>query len=318
VRATGKLNIQDAGAALVGMVKDTRRDSATRIEALRSLESLHDTKIDEAVESGLADQDAKVRIAALRVLATLSPEKATPALEAILKTGSIPERQGAFAILGDTKDPNADVILSRWLDTLTSDPNTVPPACRLDLLDAAAKRGSEAIKIKLAAIERSRSGDDPLAGYRDSLVGGDAERGGTIFREKAEVQCLRCHKIDGNGGEVGPELTGIGNRQPREYILESIVLPNKQIAENFESVTLGMADGTILTGVLKSENDKAINIMTAEGKSIAVPKADVEERARGASAMPDDLLKGLSKSEIRDLVEFLSQSKEPKVGTTPH
>jgi quinoprotein glucose dehydrogenase len=315
VRATGTLNIHDAGSSLVAMVKDTGRESETRIEALRSLESLGDDKLDEAVETGLADKDAGVRLAALRVLSKLSPDKAIPALKSILQKGTIPERQGAFAILGDVKDPSADVILSEWLDALNTE--KVPSECRLDLLDAAAKRSSEGIKIKLAAIDRARSNDDPLAAYRDSLVGGNADHGGKVFREKAEVQCLRCHKIDGNGGEVGPDLSGIGKRQPREYLLESIVLPNKQIAQNFEGVVLAMADGTILTGVLKSEDDKAVNIMTAEGKLIAVPKADVEERKRGASAMPEDLIKSLSKSEIRDLVEFLFQSKEPKVGTGP-
>jgi quinoprotein glucose dehydrogenase len=315
VRATGTLNIKDAGSALVSMVKDTSREAATRIEALRSLESLRDPKMDEAVTVGLADRDPSVRIAALRVLSKLSPEKAIPALETILQKGTIPERQGAFAILGDVNDPRADVILSQWLDVL--DTKKVPPECRLDLLDAAAKRSSEAIKIKLAAIERTRAEGDPQARYRDSLVGGNAERGRVIFREKAEAQCLRCHKIDGNGGEVGPELTGIGKRQPREYILESIVQPDKQIAENFESVVLALADGTILTGVLKSEDEKAVNIMTAEGKLIAVPKADVEERKRGASAMPEDVIKSLTRSEIRDLVEFLSQSKESKAGTGP-
>jgi quinoprotein glucose dehydrogenase len=314
-RAAGKLNIQDAGSALVGMVKDAARDSATRIEALRSLESLHDAKIDEAVATGLADDDTAVRVAALGVLSKLSPEKAIPRLEAILKKGTVAERQGAFAILGAAKDPRADVILNQWLDALKT--NKVPAECRLDLLDAAGKRASEAIKIKLAAIERSRPLDDPLADYHDSLVGGDANRGSVIFHEKAEAQCLRCHKIDGNGGEVGPELTGIGKRQPREYILESIVQPDKQIAENFESVVLAMADGTILTGVLKSEDEKAVNVMTAEGKLIAVPKADIEERKRGASAMPEDIIKSLTRSEIRDLVEYLYQSKESKAGTGP-
>ena len=115
--------------------------------------------------------------------------------------------------------------------------------------------------------------------------------------------------MKGEGGEVGPELTGIGAKHPRTYLLESIVAPNQAIAQGFESVVVARTDGTVVTGVLKSEDDKAIRLMTAEAKLIEVPKADVEERKRGASAMPEDLHKKLTKAELRDLVEFLATLK---------
>ena len=91
------------------------------------------------------------------------------------------------------------------------------------------------------------------------------------------------------GGEVGPELSGIGARHDRAYILESIVDPNKQIAQGFESVVLATSDGKVITGVLRGEDDKDVRLMTAEGKPLAVPKDTIEERKRGPSAMPADL-----------------------------
>ena len=71
-----------------------------------------------------------------------------------------------------------------------------------------------------------------------------------IFTAKAEVECLRCHKIkppagEAMGGEVGPELSDVGARQNREYLLESIVSPDKQIAKGFESVVLATSDGKV-------------------------------------------------------------------------
>ena len=57
---------------------------------------------------------------------------------------------------------------------------------------------------------------------------------------------------------------------------------------------------------MKSEDDKSIKVMTAEAKLIEVPKADIEERKRGPSAMPEDLSKKLTPAERRDLVEFLA------------
>ena len=106
-----------------------------------------------------------------------------------------------------------------------------------------------------------------------------------------------------------PRAFGIGARQNRAYLLESIVDPNKQIAQGFESVVLATSDGKVLTGVLRGEDDKEVRLITAEGKPLAVPKDSIEERKRGPSAMPADLAQKLSKTELRDLIEFLASLK---------
>src|SRR5262249_13379419 len=154
-----------------------------------------------------------------------------------------------------------------------------------------ARRPAAAVKQKLAAYEASRPKDDALAGYREALAGGNAEAGRDIFYHKTEVSCLRCHKLRGEGGDVGPDLTGVGARQKREYLLESIVDPNKQIAKGFETVVLALADGHIVSGIVKEEDGKQVRPMTAEGKLVTVKKDDIDERQAGKSAMPADLVK---------------------------
>jgi putative heme-binding domain-containing protein len=141
-------------------------------------------------------------------------------------------------------------------------------------------------------------------------VGGDADNGRRLFFYKQELSCLRCHKVNGEGGEVGPEMKGIGTRQKRDYLLESIVDPNKQIAKGYDSVLLVLNNGQTRAGVLKGEDAKEIRLMTAEGKLVTVAKDEVDERHPGKSAMPEDVIKKLSKSELRDLVEFLAGLKE--------
>jgi len=111
------------------------------------------------------------------------------------------------------------------------------------------------------------------------------------------------------GGEVGPELTGIGSRQNREYLLESIVTPDSKIAQGFESVVLATSDGKVVTGVLRGEDDKQLRLITAEGHALTVPKDEIEDRKRGPSAMPADLAGKLTKAELRDLIEFLANLK---------
>ena len=120
---------------------------------------------------------------------------------------------------------------------------------------------------------------------------------------------MRCHKVKGEGGEVGPELAGIGGKQTREYLLESIVDPNKQIAQGYESVVLTLANGTMVSGVVKGEDAKEVRLLTVDGKVVAVPKAKIDERQRGRSAMPEDSVRHLTKRELRDVVEFLAGLK---------
>jgi quinoprotein glucose dehydrogenase len=117
---------------------------------------------------------------------------------------------------------------------------------------------------------------------------------------------LRCHKINGTGGEVGPDLTGIGKKQKRDYLLESLVDPNKQIAKGYETTVITLNNGLVKSGILKSEDAKEVRLMNADGQIITIAKSQIDDRSRGPSAMPSDLVQKLSRSEIRDLVEYLA------------
>jgi quinoprotein glucose dehydrogenase len=148
-----------------------------------------------------------------------------------------------------------------------------------------------------------------LAKWRDCLYGGDAAEGKRTFVERQDAACFRCHKINGEGGEVGPEMAGLGARMTREAILESILLPNKAIAPGFENVLVALKDGTTYAGLLKSESDSELTINSPEDGLITVRTADVQARDRGLSSMPEELGTILSKRDVRNLVEFLSPLK---------
>ena len=228
-------------------------------------------------------------------------------LTPVLDKGELNERQGAFAILGEMKGTPAEALLVHWLDKLLA--GAVPPEVQLDLLEAAGRHPTAEVRGRLNQFEAARPMNDGLAPYRETLVGGDAANGRRIFLYKSEVSCLRCHKISGEGGEVGPDLTGVGTRQKRDYLLESIVDPNKQIAKGFETVVLVLKNGTVVSGIVKEDTGKQLRLITAEGKFLTVPADQIEERQTGKSAMPEDVIKSLTKSELRDLVEFLAGLK---------
>src|SRR5262249_41479312 len=160
-------------------------------------------------------------------------------------------------------------------------------------------RATPKLKEKLAAFESARPKNDPLAEYREALVGGDAELGEKIFRDNVELSCRRCHKVGHGAGGVGPELTSIATKlkadfatadadkgQPtadpqkmdgrvREYLLESVVLPNKTIAKGFESLIILGDDGRQHSGVVQGEDEKQIRLMGPDGKLDVVSKDSI-------------------------------------------
>jgi len=308
VETAVKLGVKEVGPVLLETAGDAKRPARARVEALRALGALKDAHLDAAVQSALTDAQPLVRTEGRRLLAAAKPAEALPLLAKAVASGEIDERQGAYAVLGDMKTAGADDLLAGQLDKLLD--KQLSPEVALDLLESAAKHPAKEVKERLARYEAARPKNDELAPYREALAGGDAENGRRIFFYKQETSCLRCHKVNGEGGEVGPEMKGIGTKQDRDYILESIVDPNKQIAKGYESVLLVLNDGQTRTGVLKGEDDKEIRLMTAEGKLVTVAKSDVDERHPGKSAMPQDVIKNLSKSELRDVIEFLAGLKE--------
>jgi len=194
-----------------------------------------------------------------------------------------------------------------WMDRLQT--GKLDPALRLDLLEAAAKRNDSGIKAALARYEASRPKDDDLAKYRETLYGGDAAAGKKLFFERTDLACQRCHKINGEGGDVGPDLSHVGGKNPREYIVESILYPNKKIAQGFDSVLVKLKDGTAYAGVVKSENDTTLEINSPEDGLKKIDKSKIESRTPGLSPMPVDIAATLSKHDLRDLIEFLANQK---------
>lgn len=104
-------------------------------------------------------------------------------------------------------------------------------------------------------------------------------------------------------------MSRVAAQHPREYLLDAVVTPDKAIAKGFEPVVILTNDGKQVAGTFRDEDDLQIRLITAEGNLVSVKKSDVDERARGKSAMPEDLVKKLTKFELRDLVEYLSSLK---------
>jgi quinoprotein glucose dehydrogenase len=298
------LGIKEVIPELRRLLADKSQPAEARANTLAALVVLEDPEVEGTARAAIADESPLVRSAARTVLAQRGAADAVALLNAAVHSGERIERQAALAALGTITDTAAIAILAEGLDQFSA--GSFPADARLDLLLAAAKRGDDVLKEKLAKIEARRVADDPLSPYAECVEGGEAARGKQLFFERSQLSCVRCHKISDTGGDVGPELTKIAVEKKRDYLLESIVAPNKTVAKNFETIVILDNDGRQHTGILKQEDDQKVTLMTAEGKLETVPKASIEARKAGKSSMPEDLTKYLSKAELRDLIEFLA------------
>jgi quinoprotein glucose dehydrogenase len=302
-----RLGLKSAGALLSETLANTRVSSTVRAQALAAIAQLGLPNFEQALAIARNDEDEDVRKAATLLEGRLTTSDPVTRIGATLEKGSLGEKQTALAALGALPGPSADQLLSQWLDRLNA--GTLPRELRLDVLDAAAKRTAEPIKQKLATYAASYPKDDPFAPYEPALFGGTADRGKKIFFEKPEAQCVRCHRINGKGGDVGPDLTHVGSQKDRHYLLESMVLPNKQIAQGFDSVMVFLKNGDSQAGVLKSETPDELVLNSPDNGLVTLKKSEIKSRKAALSPMPEGLGQILSKDDLRNLVQYLSSLK---------
>ncbi len=139
---------------------------------------------------------------------------------------------------------------------------------------------------------------------------GNAAHGERIFR-RAELNCLKCHAVGGAGGKVGPDLVSVGSSAQVDYLVDSILDPSKNVKEGFQSLVVATNQGKVLTGIKLRQTDTELLLRDAEDKEFGVPLKDIDEQSNGSSLMPVGLVDKLTKSELIDLVRFMSELGKP-------
>ena len=306
LNAIDSLEIKSAADTLFAVLKDPNQPSANRAAALRALDKLKDPRIPEAVKIASDLNAPLMRQAALPISARLSPEAAAPVLANLIAKGTPSEQKTAYRALGPLQHPSAGTVLAAQLGALAE--GKVPAAVQLDLLNAAALRHEPAIKTLLASRDAALAKNpDPLAPFQVALQGGDRARGEKIFNNQPVLACVRCHKIGTeSGGEAGPNLAEIGAKNDRAALLESILKPNAKISTGYDTIVLTLKSGGSAAGIVASETADSLTLRTTDNQLVAVQKANIAKRDSAPSGMPEIYGAILTKSEIRDLVEYLS------------
>jgi quinoprotein glucose dehydrogenase len=298
------LGVSDNNAALAKIFDDSK-DAKVRAAMLVALNDLKYTNMEPVMKKGMTDSDADVRTAALGMVGsvTMSKETLTDISKTIFEKGSVREQQQMMRVLGSMPVAKTEGIFTDLIGKMSE--KKLPPSLALDLGEAVDSTKSSALIARLAPM---RTAGTTVADYQDALFGGNAQLGRRYFLTNSAAECVRCHSIGGQGGEVGPSLSNIGNVLTREQILQALIEPSARLSPGFGMVMLTLKDGTSAAGILAAENDHELVLKTSEAEPLKIAVSRIAKRENVPSSMPP-MGPIMSKREIRDVVEFLSGLK---------
>ena len=315
-----------------------QHDPAVRRAALHVLETVGvdatpiATATARRAESVALNQsaDAESRADSIAFLALVDPAQRRRVFEQLL-TAAEPEAVQIAAARAMGRIPGEETgryLLKGWraytsnvrmeaADALYRDPNRIP------MVVAALKNGGiqpwtlafrhkrqlvmhrdPAIRDAVRPILESSQGERAkiVAQYQKALdQPGDSGRGKLIF----ENICAKCHKLDGKGSDVGPDL-GTVRHQTKQVLLTAILDPSQSISQGFEAYVMELNSGATVDGVLGPQTATTIALKHEEGKQDIIQRKDIKSMyATNLSAMPADLEKQINVQQMSDLLEFI-------------
>jgi len=210
------------------------------------------------------------------------------------------------------RDEAVSVLLSRpiWYEPLISalesgeiliSQVSIPQRTRLAAIRD--EKLAERAKIILAAFVLGTR-KETIDRYQESLkLNGDAARGQIVYRR----ECLNCHKLRGEGHDVGPSLETVQHRSPQEILIH-VLDPNREVSPNFLDYTVRLTDGRVLTGLIAAETDSGLTLRRAQNQEDAILRSEIDDiTSSGKSLMPEGVEQKITLQEMSDLIAYLRQ-----------
>ena len=298
---------KDALAALRKVLQDAKAKPVDRRKALASLVDARDKQLPGVLQALLnepamrrdalrglgAVEDAKTAPAILKIYAKLDTDGQRDALTTLASRVSYAKALMAAVAAGSVKANTLPADTVRQLRALgQKDINA-----QLDKVWGVSRSTPEA---KLAEIAKYKKLLSTRISVPDNLSNG---------RALYQRTCAQCHKLYGEGGEIGPDITG-SNRNNLDYLLQNIIDPNADIPNDYRTTIVRLKDKRVLVGVIRQSEGQSVTLATVTG-SVTVAKADVEAiEPQNFSMMPEGLVLALKERELRDLVAYLRGTRQ--------
>jgi len=337
-------------ASVVRLIESSLADPAARVPGIALALASYDARYGPALIGFAADAKLPedVRVAAVEAVGKVRPPKTAEFLDGLIaeskgKGGSNPLAQAAVRTLPDLRDANPQLLamiggndypLGLRREALRTYARPRNGGGRRVLELARSGKLPDELKSEATSIAhndadgrvRREAGDllpAPKAASGRALPpiaelirqSGDSARGRAVFHRasaSAAVACAACHRVQGQGQWVGPDLSTIGTKYGKDELARSVLYPSAAIGYNYKTNVLALADGRVLTGLIVEEAPDRIVLKTAEGRRETVRPGDVEDRkVSEVSLMPEGLAGTMTDGEFVDLLAFLATLRQP-------
>lgn len=283
---------------------DQSADVNARQRALRSLLSLRNQEASSLLES-LLDEPG-LRLDAIRGYAMVE-NPTGPSVLLSRYSQMDPELQRAVVETLATRKRYAEALLAA-IRTKKISRDDIPVHVARSLKDILGNRFVQVYgEVKSIGADREKQ----MTKYKamlspTALAKADASRGRVVFKKT----CASCHLLYGDGGNVGPDLTG-SNRANLDYILLNSVDPSYDVPDGYKMVTVVTTDGRLINGVVAEEDGSKLVLKTAEQPRVVIAKEDVEDKKTSdKSIMPDGQFDQMKPQEVIDLIKYLQTTEQ--------
>jgi putative heme-binding domain-containing protein len=341
VSIAGKIGGPAVAEALTSLLKGAQSPDIL-IPALQAAGSLKVSA--PAVVKHVASENSKVCVAAVNALAQIGGDTAVEALLPLLDDERRSVRRSAVTALGALQARSAIPQLlkavqdkgthNEAIEALAKMPDVRALDAYLDGLGGKSASARDAARRAIAAIQKEalplieKKIDSLPAAVVDELQKiyqrafggakkpdlesfamankGDVARGKALFMDPQGMACAKCHKVGGEGGQIGPDLSSVGAKYGRDKLIESVLKPSAQILDGYQQTMVFTRDGQDYRGVVRSESADELVLVDAQGNMATIKKSEIKTRKLSdVSLMPDGLANGLTPQEFADLIEYL-------------
>jgi putative membrane-bound dehydrogenase-like protein len=324
--ALARVDNQDVGEAkmadyFLDRLGDDRNPPALRVKALQLVPATNPKLTLNLLTKLIEQADPSLRLEAVRAISEQTNPGRMKVLLDVARDSRWEIAVRAQAILGlseqsqDVRDAliafargDEPTLRDESLRALVNMPLTTSQREKLETL-APRDPQTEALVARVLGrpFVKDRPAPENIDEWRARLDGpADVEAGRRVFFHPRLAGCFRCHRVDGRGREIGPDLSAIG-RTERRRIVESIVQPSNAIGPSYQNWQIATTDGKLAAGILVRTNLDETTYLDAKGNLFTVATPDVAERLPlPASVMPTGLPDLLTDQELRDLLAYLT------------
>ncbi len=322
VRVIGKIRTSRYTNQLMEFVSDESVSPAVRASAIYALGRLKHQPLSGPVKN-IIDQTLETNQvtplvkAAIQAYANLNADKSITLMKSILEDPEhgLAMKREALRVLASSKNGGLELLKMAKGDL-------IPKPLYVELVSLTHNHPDQNIRrVAREEIPLPPSANGkPLPPVAELLSRtGNPRRGEEIFfREnvqgKQAPQCSLCHRVQGRGNSIGPDLSTIGVKFGKGELLESILNPSGAISYNFQTEIFQMEDGRTFYGLIASETTSQVILKTAQKEQLVLEKSEIEERQPGSiSIMPEGLAQTTTEQELIDLLAFMTTLRKPTI-----